>query len=78
MPLQKSTTNKQPPNLNEGKAHGASSPKTVPNRPGSTKNRVILTGSTTRASNKSTFRAPRSNDSGSNPMTCGYTKPGKM
>lgn len=72
----KSTTNPEPSLLEEVKGHGASAPKTRPNSPDSTKNRVILTGASP-SRTSSTFTAPRKEPSCA-PMDCGYTKPGKM
>jgi hypothetical protein len=63
------------PLLTEGPAHGASAPKTVPNRPGSAKNRTLLDEASAGSSKKGTFRAPRSEGS-SDAACCGYTKVG--
>ena len=73
----KSRVNPNPPNVAEGRPHGASAPKTVPNRPDSTKNRVIQTEASTSKSKTATFSAPRK-DGSMAPFDCGYTKPGKM
>ncbi len=61
------------PLINEGKSQGASAPKTVPNRVGSMKNRVLMDEASKSASKKSVFSAPRKGDD-YNPMACGYTK----
>ena len=60
------------PLVAEGKSHGAGAPKTHPNSPLSTKNRVIVTGAKG-ARHKTTFGAPRKGDD-MNPASCGYMK----
>ena len=75
--LKKSTVNKPAPFKSEGKAHGASAPKTVPNRPGSTKGHVLIEeNQASGPSKRSTFTAPRREPSTA-PMDCGFTRPGK-
>lgn len=54
------------------KGHGAGAPKTVPNRPGSDKGRVLLAEAKGNG-RTSTFSAPRKGDD-MNPASCGYTK----
>jgi hypothetical protein len=60
------------PLINEGKAHGASAPKTKQAKPDQAAGRVLL-GASVGASKKSTFKAPRSEGS-SDATCCGYTK----
>lgn len=76
--LKKSTANPNPPMVAEGKSHGAGAPKTVPNKPASTKNRVLLTEAKGGGRTGSTFKAPRNDSGGHSAYDCGYTKPGKM
>ena len=73
----KSRTNPNPPNIADGKPHAASAPKTRPNSPDSTRNRVLQTEAPTSKSKTATFSAPRK-DGSMAPFDCGYTKPGKM
>ena len=60
------------PLIADAKGGGGKAPKTHPNSPLSTKNRVIVTEAGG-ASHKSTFGAPRKGDD-MNPASCGYTK----
>src|SRR5689334_15908355 len=81
VPLKKSTANPQPPSQQEGKPHAAGAPKHAPQakaKSGNSEGRntvAVVEGHTSKTS--STYRAPRSEGS-SNPVECGYTKPGKM
>lgn len=63
------------PLIAEAKGHGGGAPKTVPNRPGSEKNRVLISGPAGKRSNSGTFKAPRKEMSG-DATCCGYTKVG--
>lgn len=78
MPLKKFDPNGGSPLLEEGKAHGASSPKTRPNSPDSTKNRVILSEGSPSGKSSGTFKAPRGDGDCGDPTACGYTHLGKM
>ena len=60
------------PLVAEAKGGGGKPPKTHPNSPLSTKNRVIVTEASGNG-RKGTFRAPRKGDD-MNPASCGYTK----
>ena len=78
-PLKKSTTNPTPPLMEHAKGHGAKSPTTRPNTPGSDSNRVLLEQNQAgKSRTSSTFTAPRKSSGGDSAVECGYTKPGKM
>lgn len=83
-PLKKSPVNPTQPNVDEAKAHAASKPKMAPQataKEGSKDGRHTVTATNVsgagRNSSSSRYTAPRGKES-SDPMQCGYTKPGKM